>query len=480
MRILLAAALALAAAVSPAPVYERELAGGMLYRVDISPTLPRVIHAIRVDPSSTRYRLVAEVGNGVVFNLEQDKGRETVSQAVARTEALAGINADFFPFNGDPLNLMVRNGELLSRADPRRAVFALGDGYAKASLATTKLTLTSPALDAPVDVFGLNEECGDNMLVLNTSSAAYAMSREPALHLVMTASQTLQPNKVWKGTVDYLAIDDPSRPEGTSLLVPPGKAVLTARGAPAAILQRLPRDANVEIKVELTGVDTDRARQVVAGGPFLVKDGKVDVDWRQAGMKEDFSTRRHPRTAIGRTADGHVWLMVVDGRQPMSVGATLPELGILMQRLGCIEAINLDGGGSSTLAALGLVLNRPSDGQERKVANMLLVEGRPEPATETRIIMKGRPRLVEGESALYSVEGGDGRKIPAYQVLWSCMGDAWVDPTGTVRALALPAPKAGETPAPGRAVLSAYARGRTISVEIEIARAPKKPTVPGA
>ena len=87
----------------------------------------------------------------------------------------------------------------------------------------------------------------------------------------------------------------------------------------------------------------------------------------------------HPRTAIGIDRDtGQVLMLVVDGRQSFSRGYTMVELANLMTTLGAEDALNLDGGGSSTLLALdpnGVlgVRNSPSDGFERHVANGLEV-----------------------------------------------------------------------------------------------------------
>ena len=84
--------------------------------------------------------------------------------------------------------------------------------------------------------------------------------------------------------------------------------------------------------------------------------------------------RRNPRTAVGATADGRLLIVTVDGRQPgHSVGMSLRELAELFVRLGARSAINLDGGGSTTMVIDGTIVNRVSDPQERRVPTALLV-----------------------------------------------------------------------------------------------------------
>ena len=83
---------------------------------------------------------------------------------------------------------------------------------------------------------------------------------------------------------------------------------------------------------------------------------------------------RNPRTSIGLTADGRVLLVVVDGRQSSSVGMSLLELAqFFVGKLGAESAINLDGGGSSTMAVRGALENHPGDGFERAVSSAVLV-----------------------------------------------------------------------------------------------------------
>jgi exopolysaccharide biosynthesis protein len=100
--------------------------------------------------------------------------------------------------------------------------------------------------------------------------------------------------------------------------------------------------------------------------PLLIVNGKK-IDF------PSFSGGYAPRTAIGQTAQGHVLLVVVDGRQKASIGATFEDLQTILFANGAINAINLDGGSSSTMVFQGRVVNNPSDGEkERLLPNAIL------------------------------------------------------------------------------------------------------------
>jgi hypothetical protein len=128
---------------------------------------------------------------------------------------------------------------------------------------------------------------------------------------------------------------------------------------------------NDRAELKMTGTHIAAAagwmQNVVSGHPGIVKNGEVDAP------ASDLCTARHPRTAAGMSKDGRtLYLAVVDGRTTISVGMTCGELGNLMVELGAWSAINLDGGGSSAMWVRGPgVVNSPSDGVQRVVANHL-------------------------------------------------------------------------------------------------------------
>ncbi len=115
-------------------------------------------------------------------------------------------------------------------------------------------------------------------------------------------------------------------------------------------------------------------RDALAAGPALVAGGEVAITVDEEVFFGSSIPQVHPRTAAGHTRRGELVLLVVDGRQPASRGVDLRELAALMRDLGCVEALNLDGGGSSALVVGGVLLNRPAGASvQREVMSALAV-----------------------------------------------------------------------------------------------------------
>lgn len=165
------------------------------------------------------------------------------------------------------------------------------------------------------------------------------------------------------------------------------------------------------------------------------------------------NTTRASRTAIGIKADGTVVMLMVDGRQaPYSVGMTMAEVGAAMEALGCVQAINLDGGGSSTFATqregdpensttAGLTLRcRPSDGYERKVSNTIMVLSTAKPTGEFdhAVLTPNNEVYTPGSTVQFSATGvdavGGSAAIPA-GASWSVIsGGGNIDNNGLYKA----------------------------------------------
>ena len=404
----------------PAPDQEwrRTPALGVEYRMVVRADPPRTVVALRFAPGSP-YRAVAAPARGTVYDLTPTNGRATLSEIVRTSGAAAGVNGDFFQFGddpgGDPVNLMVRDGELLSAPDGasggRNAAYAWGPGG---------FVLARPTWRADCElgaITGLNGVTEARGLTLSTASAGYAVSRESATFLVLrVGSAVLRPKGEVVGTVLGLVEG------GERLAVQPGTAVLSSRSDRDA-LRAVRSGQRIHLRTDVMGADWRRFDQAVGGGPLLLRGGRSVAP--DAG---EFALTRHPRTALGRDAAGGVWYVVVDGRQKQSVGASLAETAEVMRGLGCVEAINLDGGGSSTLSLFGMVLNRPSGGVERAIGNAVLLFGpRPMP-------IPGALRIVLRDARLAVLDAA-GRPVAGGRVVWSAQGKAWVDGDGVLHPL---------------------------------------------
>lgn len=450
----------------PAPatvqVWEKPVAPGITYRQEVDLAVPRITHILRFRPGSGMTRAAVELGSGLVYKADRARGRGTVSEMVERTGAIAAINGDYFPFTGDPLGLMIHEGQLMSlpfivRPNPytSRAVFGWSDTGATIA-DRVRFSGTVKIGDLPeMTLDGLNQEAPANSLVLNQPVAGLAQAKVPNVHVrVQITRADWSPNGETTGVVELLTADTPALP------VERGTILLTASDAKAATLAQARPGQPVRIRFNTQGIDLKRATEAIGGGPVLVRNGRIDVTAAQEGFGTSHTDRRHPRTAIGRASDGEIWLIVVDGRQKMSAGSTLPELAQQMLGYGLVDAINLDGGGSSAMNLFGGLINRPSDPNERPVANGIVLFG-PRPAVAEEVTLTLPTTLKVGDAVDLVVRDAKGEVVPNAEVFWNCTGPAaWIDQGGRLRVID-----------PGAFTVTAFARGKRISVSGTIAGA---------
>lgn len=447
----LALTLVFVPALAHAQVWEKLLAPGIVYRMEVDTATPRVLHALRFAREAASIEARPELAQGLVFDREDDrKGREPLSETISREQAVAGINGDFFPWTGDPLGAMVRQGEIVSRPFRGRSAFAWGRGYSTVARLEWSGKVSFYGQEA-LKLDGLNELCAKDMLVLTTGTGGFAVSEGESLTVVLELEGTLPPEGEVVGKV-LTTVEGDNR-------VPVGKkqAALTATGASIEKLRKLSRGESVTLTSSTKGVDWGKAQNVIGGGPVIVSGGKPIQAWDAEDFNNDFAGKRHPRSAVGHTKSGDIWLVVIEGRQSLSSGATISELAEVMARLGCQDALNLDGGGSSELAIRDLVVSRPSDGLERPIANSILVFG-PHAVTDgVDFVIKGKPSVTVGGATDYSVVDESGSIVPNSAVVWAASGDAWVDQSGRLRALQ-----------PGKAQLKAWVDGKVVGLEVTV------------
>ncbi|MFG3255591.1 phosphodiester glycosidase family protein [Streptomyces sp. NPDC048172] len=283
------------------------------------------------------------------------KGRRTV----------AAFNADFFDINetGAPLGPGVRDGEPTHSSEPGTTE-AVGIGPEAAGRILDLYfegTLTLP--DGKRKLEGYNSA----NVPLNGVSAYNSRWGEADRAMTVDGSE-----RTTEVTVEDGKVTSVSEKPGKGA-IPEGVTVLLGRDLGADALAKLKTGDPVSTEFHVRTDDGSALpRTAVGGRGLLVVDGEPQ-DWE--GRPNNATA---PRTAVGFSKDGGTMhVLTVDGRQTTSGGVTLTELALMMKKLGAYNALNLDGGGSSTLLAREpgarepQLENSPSDGEQREVPNGL-------------------------------------------------------------------------------------------------------------
>ncbi|MEB3203616.1 MAG: phosphodiester glycosidase family protein [Candidatus Sericytochromatia bacterium] len=287
------------------------------------------------------------------------RGLDTLSRIVRRRGALAGVNGSFFsPRTQAPIGLLFSHGEILSGSFINRSVFgirrdgtcftsqakmfvAIGDDSGKV---WTARAVNRPALKGGITLY--TPHWGSRTGTYpDPSRREWAISREGEVLKVTTGNSFI--------------------PREGHVISIQGKGIYEMRN-------RLTQGTSVVIYAKLAGRFAG-AWHAIAAGPTLVENGEVRVTAREERLPPDIARGRSARTAVGYMGGQEILLATVDSRPGISVGMTLYELARLMREAGCRDAVNLDGGPSSTMAIRQRVMNHPQDGKERAIHNALLV-----------------------------------------------------------------------------------------------------------
>ncbi len=419
---------------APSLHWVKEVRPGVFYRQEVRFRPPLIIHSLKFRYPSENIFMEAVLARDAVLPRDgSPHARETVSSLARRMGASAALNADYFAPNGDPLGLFVINGEILSEPFPPRAVIAWGKSPLLFDEPEWEASLILPDTST-IKIDGINRVAKPNEIIIATPKGGLASAQVPSYHFILRAEQPLRAFGETSAEFRYVV------PDTKAVSVEEPNFVLVAGPQRYQALIPHARAGNLwKIKISLKGaLHYGAIEYAVGGGPRLLRDGKIVQDYTKERFAPSLYAQKHPRTAIGVTSNSDVLWVVVEGRWPLSEGVTLQELAEIMKRLGCVDAINLDGGGSSALFAGDLLLNRPSDGSERPVANALLLYAPPWPPPErTYSIISRSDQLYVGDVMLLKVQDDQGNIVDNFRVLWSCSnGVAWIDQGGRLRALA--------------------------------------------
>jgi hypothetical protein len=359
-------------------------------------TGPWVVHVLEIEPDLYNGTVMTELATEIV------PGRETLTSISDRTNSLAAINGGYFVIGendgtpGDLAGISVIDGALVSEAVDGRTSLILAPGSGEgADIAALSDTITATSSDgATREVDGLNRKpglirgCGGDggdspteqpkhdftctdasELILFTSDFGTNTEPGPGVETVLDSSgRVIEVRGTRGGTI----------PENGSVLSGTGKAArwLLAHAKPKKTI-------NITTNFTAGSAPLAPGTGVVNGGPRLLRNSEPDITAYAEGFvwPENpefyylFGVRRNPRTLAGITPEGNLLLLAVDGRQPgYSVGTSFEESARIMRALGAEEAVNLDGGGSTTITIGEELMNRPSDPTgERPIGDALVL-----------------------------------------------------------------------------------------------------------
>jgi Phosphodiester glycosidase len=359
-----------------------------------------LLHVAIVDPHQFAGQVIADHGSAIA-------SRQTVPAASAALGSLAATNGGFFTIdtqlaavNGVNTGVSAYHGQLESLADGDRAALLL-DAHQPAGIENLTTTATVSAGQRSTRILGLNrlpgsaEDCG---------VAGFAPTSAPRQNTLCTGTNDLvlftpqfgAPLPTAMSATAIQAVLDP-QDRVVSLgavggTLPSGDSAIQAIGTQAAWIStnvhvgaRLAIDEQIRTTTTTTSITGARVpltptTSIASAGPMLLRDGRTAIDAVDEGVLDPrdlndytFSAYRHARTLVGIDAGGRVILVAADGVAGVSEGLTLTEEAALMRSLGAVDAMNLDGGGSTEFAVNGQLVNDASSSPLRPVGDTIEV-----------------------------------------------------------------------------------------------------------
>lgn len=297
---------------------------------------------------------------------------------------VAGINADYFSFKtGLPMGTTISGGKLVSKVDEAQpAIGFREDGTA--FIDNLEVDITAFHNGKSIDIMCLNkwyQHGFDPIFMLDDKFGNNSKTNGNCIFVICSKSE----GDMKINTDMKIKVEEHFEYHG-EIAIPDGKIILVIDkdfGKPE--MKDFINGLNIgdEVTLQIRAVNSEKNLwgEAVEGtstvGGRLLKNGEIGSGF-EAGIA--------PRTAIGIKADGNIIMYTLDGRQnDYSYGATITNLAYRMKELGCVDAINLDGGGSTVMSVLlggsdnFEVVNSPSDGSPRSVANYIFLKDNRKP-----------------------------------------------------------------------------------------------------
>ncbi len=336
-----------------------------------------------------------DMAKPVVVNGSSVWGTRTINGAVSYMEdngmrPMAGINADYFSFTtGIPMGNVIIGGEIVSAENlGQDAVAIRSDGTAFIDWFDVKTTLSNGQRSVGVDCINKWYQNGfTTIFMLNDKFAKNTHTNGENLFVICTPVS----GELKIGSNYTLRVDD-KFVYGGDVTIPEGKVVFVIGTGGIEECYTLLNEANIGDELYITNNVSDNDNQKWADVEYLASSvgGRIISNGEVRDINDGAAA---PRSAVGVKNDGSLILYTIDGRQKgYSYGAKITTVAKRLEELGCVDAINFDGGGSTSVGAVFpgssdfMLMNRPSDGSPRSVANFVFIRDDRERTDIPRII----------------------------------------------------------------------------------------------
>lgn len=380
----------------------RPVGPGVTFHHEVRDAVPWQIFVLEIDIDNSWLDLESVKADDDLHAFEKTSGMARRNDREAH-RIIGAINADFFEADGTPTGAQVAQGELLQRPGSLPVLGYSPDKDFVIDVVGFQGILIS-AEDSTHAIQGINETRGDNKLIIynryfGTSTHTNYWGTEIVSKYVI--SPVLNDTVLLK----VVAKDSIMAAGHGNNAIPADGLVLSGHGTAQDFLnESISIGDTIRMLLQLPPTHIP-IKELVGGHPQIICDGVKCVPGGS------FSSDRHPRTAVGLNQDStKIYFVVVDGRQTgYSVGMSLYELADYMLEWGVYQAINLDGGGSSSMVVRNAIVNSPSDASgERRVANaLLLVSAAPTSALNHLRIQPRKVYLLTDTQAQFAGEGFD-------------------------------------------------------------------------
>lgn len=291
----------------------------------------------------------------IVSVKNNNTGKMKLSELIKGDNIIAAINGGFFGPNGEAIGYLKINDHSYGFPFRNRAVLGIKDKNCFISRIPFKGKIKI-GRKASLNIKGINKKRNTGEIIIYDSSYGKTTNTptdKPGSDFVVLGNKIIE---VYRGNA----------------VIPALGFVISVDGKYGESLAE-----KVSVKEDKVGLIFDVPPQfknidyAVTGGPLLIDNNSIVLNLTAEGFSNAYSNAA-PRTALGLAKD-KIWLVAVDGRQMRSKGFTLKELAGYLLTLGCYKAMNLDGGGSTTMVIKDRIVNYPSDGAERAINNGIVI-----------------------------------------------------------------------------------------------------------